>query len=203
MGVLRGWRGSQQAVWWRCPREWEQLQPQPRTGQACRLAGLGGTPGSWGTVMSGVPCVPARYRGGPPRGDARHRPSSQSGHPGGQDKRWVGFRGGRMYGIPKAQRWAGGSSYLGGQCSPDADYHLLPVMVHSHIEGGFVDLEGPTCLSVASRWSADVTPQSLPLWPSPHHGKRCRRCPQLSCSRPGSGGGWPWHCSHSSCPPRW
>lgn len=38
---------------------------------------------------------------------------------------------------------------------------------------------------------------------SPRRGRRCRRCPPRSCSRPGSGAGWQWRCSHSSCLPRW
>lgn len=49
---------------------------------------------------------------------------------------------------------------------------------------------------------------AAPAWqarpsPSPHHGRRCRRCPPRSCSRPGSGAGWRWRCSRSSCLPRW
>lgn len=39
--------------------------------------------------------------------------------------------------------------------------------------------------------------------PSPRRGRRCRRCPRPSGSRPGSGAGWRWRCSRSSCLPRW
>lgn len=35
-------------------------------------------------------------------------------------------------------------AYLGGQGSPDTDHHFLLVMVHSYVEGSFIDLGVPS-----------------------------------------------------------
>lgn len=59
-------------------------------------------------------------------------------------------------------------AYLGGQGSPNTDHHLLLVMVHSHIEGGFIYLGGgwlvsPSAMAWGQTQASDLSrPPSQP-----------------------------------------
>lgn len=96
------------------------------------------------------PCVPATFRGAPQPAGAPRPLSDPSGHPG--RKAVTLLQVGRiLLSIPNQEglQLSGMSTgeatayptYFWGQSSPDADDHLLLVMVHGHVERGFINLE--------------------------------------------------------------
>lgn len=96
------------------------------------------------------PCVPARFHGAPQPAGAPRPPSDPSGHPGRKAvtllqvsrirDRTPNREGLQLSGMSTGEATSY-PTYFWGQSSPDADDHLLLVMVHGHIERGFVNLE--------------------------------------------------------------
>lgn len=96
------------------------------------------------------PCVPATFHGAPQPAGALHPPLDPSGHPGRKAVTLLQVSQIQVR-IPNQERLqlsrmptreaTAHPTYFWGQSSPDADDHLLLVMVHSHIERGFINLE--------------------------------------------------------------